>query len=311
MHVIEKDFWVCWILRRLFAPPLVPEMVFKGGTSLSKGYDAIKRFSEDVDLTLPSASVPGWGVVDLTGPMSTTKRQKAMEELKTRLRVWCAGEGKQAIEDAIAMALGGVSGWKVEVGGVDGDTLFFHYPRSEEGYGYIAPHVRLEFGAKMPVAPWDEREIEPLCRAAGQYRMPDPVVKVRLLAPARTFWEKVTLIHAVNNRPPSKLGKQVSRHYSDVAVLWASEIGRTAMRDVELLTAAAREKQLLYPAGGADYPAAGEGRLRMVPPESHLAALRNDHRAMREMYFEAPLSFEAILERMREIESTVLDGFGP
>lgn len=310
VHIIEKDFWVCWILRRLFDPPLVQGMVFKGGTSLSKGYDAIKRFSEDVDLTLPSASVPGWSSVDLAGPMSGTKRRKAMAALKAQFQAWCAGEAKQAVEMLIATALGGRGGWKVEVGGVDGDTLFFHYPKSEDGYGYIAPQIRLEFGAKMPVVPWEEREVWPLCSTAGEFRMPHPMVKVRLLAPSRTFWEKVTLIHAANNRPPEKLGKQVSRHYSDVATLWAGEIGREARRHLGLLTTVAREKALLYSAGGADYSSAAAGRLRMVPPESHLAVLRDDHRAMREMYFEDPLGFEVILDMMREIESTVRDAFG-
>lgn len=310
VHIIEKDFWVCWVLKRLFDPPLVAGMVFKGGTSLSKGYDLIARFSEDVDLTLPRTALPALAEIDLLGTMSNTQRKKASELLGSRLADWCAGTGREAIARLIGDALDGERAWRVEAGGRDGDTLFFHYPRSEDGYEYIAPAVRLEFGARMPVEPWEEVMIAPFCASAGEFRMERPDVGVRVLAPRRTFWEKVTLIHAKNNGPAEAIRDRVSRHYADVATLWDGEIGAAAIADIGLLTTVAADKELLYRSGTADYPAAARGQLRLVPSEDHEKALRLDYRAMREMYLDEPLSFDVILERMREIETAVRADFG-
>lgn len=305
VHVIEKDFWVCWLLKRLFEPALVPGMVFKGGTSLSKGWNAIARFSEDVDLTLPRVGLAETAEIDPLGQMSKSKRKETLEELRAELAGWCADAGKSAVQARIEEALGIEAAWRIETGGTDGDTMWFHYPRSAEGYAYVDASVRLEFGIRMPVEPWQERSVRPFCATAGVYRMLEPDTAVRMLAPERTFWEKVTLIHMVNNRGPEKVGDRVSRHFADVASLWSSPIGEVAMEQIQMLATVAGEKELLYPSGVADYPGAGRGRLRLVPPDSHMSALRTDYRAMREMYYVEPLSFEVILERMAEIESKV------
>ncbi|MEP7097828.1 MAG: nucleotidyl transferase AbiEii/AbiGii toxin family protein, partial [Dokdonella sp.] len=263
-HIVEKDFWVCWMLKRLFEPDLVPGMVFKGGTSLSKGWNAIPRFSEDVDLTLPRTGLPETAGLDPSAEMSNTKRGALVTQLKEELAGWCAGAGMRTLEKRIEAALGRVDDWKIEAGGADGDTLWFHYPRGIDGYDYIAPSVRLEFGARMPVQPWQRLSIRPFCASAGEYSMPSPDVGVRVLAPERTFWEKATLIHQVNNRPAHKVGDRVSRHFADLASLWSSQIGKDAMDHLDLLATVAEEKEMLYPSPVADYPAAGRGQLRLT-----------------------------------------------
>ena len=82
-QIVEKDFWVCWTLRRLFEPPLIDGMVFKGGTSLSKVWNAIRRFSEDIDLTIPRDTLPA---DDPAAAPSLTKRKAAVKRVQALVR---------------------------------------------------------------------------------------------------------------------------------------------------------------------------------------------------------------------------------
>jgi hypothetical protein len=135
--------------------------------------------------------------------------------------------------------------------------------------------------------------------------MGSPDVKVHVLAPERTFWEKATLLHAENNRPEPKTGARVSRHYADVASLSAHAIGARALTQIQLLPRVAREKELYFYQAWARYSDAALGRLRLVPPPAHEQVLRRDYDQMREMYHGDPLPFATILERLAELEATV------
>ncbi len=95
---VEKDFWVCWSLRRLFSPVLVEGMVFKGGTSLSKVWEAINRFSEDIDLTLPRKGISGAERIEIDDTQSVSERKRHKEQLDSRLEAWCAGTGVAACQ---------------------------------------------------------------------------------------------------------------------------------------------------------------------------------------------------------------------
>ena len=307
VHIVEKDFWACWMLKRLFNPPLVKGMVFKGGTSLSKGWDAIKRFSEDLDLTLPRVQIPEMASIDpLDQALSKTKRRKRRDALQEALKVWCSVAGAGELRARVITALGTSTGWTIETGGVEGDTMWFHYPKSAVEYTqYVESSLRLEFGVKMPVTPALARTIRPYCDVAGEYRMTTSTCTVQMLAPERTFWEKATLVHARNSGAPEKPLERVSRHYADLASMWEGEIGPKAIAGIGLLRIVAAEKDLLYPSMTSDYSAAGAGRLRLVPGPSHEAALRRDYAAMREMYFGDPMTFDKVLKSLGEIEERV------
>jgi len=303
---IEKDFWVCWSLRRLFAPVLLDGMVFKGGTSLSKVWEAITRFSEDIDLTLPRQEIPGAERIDILDTQSANERKRHKEQLNRALATWCAGPGAAAVHERIAVSLGTTTGWTLRSAG---ESMEFEYPKglASEGHSgaYIRPIVQLEFGATMPTEPAEDHVIQPYAAQAGAYRMGYPEVRVHVLAPERTFWEKVTLVHAENNRPEPKIGARVSRHYADVASLAIHEIGPRALALIRLLPQVAREKELYFHRAWARYADAAQGRLRLVPPPPHEQALRRDYDQMKEMYHGGPLPFDTILTRLAQLEATV------
>lgn len=303
---VEKDFWVCWMLQRLFSPPLVQGMVFKGGTSLTKVWKAINRFSEDIDLTLPQSGIPGGSDIRIKDEDSATQRKKSKEKIDGLLADWCGGSGRQEVGKRISVALSSNQGWDLRN---TNDAIEFQYPRglsaSEYGDGYVRPIVLLEFGMVMPTEPAEDRLIAPYAATAGKYQMAKPNVSVRTLASERTFWEKVTLVHSENNRDNPKTGERLSRHYADVAALTAQEIGARALAKLEMLPEVARQKERYFHTGWARYEDAAKGHLLLVPPATHERALRRDYAAMREMYYGDVLPFDTILERLARLQEIV------
>ena len=162
--MIEKDYWVCWTLRCLFgasdADEMVPGLVFKGGTSLSKVYRAINRFSEDIDLTLPREALGIGAGDDLAPGLSATKAKQKLELMSDRCHAYVATPLKDTICQSIAAGLAGAEHdqqWSLEVAPDDKGTLVYEYPAAletgEYGAGsYVPPTVRLEFGIKNE--PW-------------------------------------------------------------------------------------------------------------------------------------------------------------
>ena len=304
-QLVEKDFWVCWTLRRLFEPPLVEGMVFKGGTSLSKVWNAISRFSEDIDLTIPRSTL---SVDDPAEAHSRTKRKDAVKEVQALVIDWCAGPGLGLLRQAFRAVLGD-TGWRLTA---KGDSIIFDYPTGliadRPASTYVQSNVRLELGALMPVAPWENHEVRPYAASAGSYRMAESVARVRVLAGERTFWEKVTLVHALNSGPADKIGDRKSRHYSDLAMLIEHDIGTRAMERIDLLPIVAAEKESYYPAKAANYPAAARGRLKLAPPDEHLALIRSDYQAMAEMFHgPEPLALNEIVARLADLERRVAE----
>ena len=305
LHV-EKDFWVCWLVRRLFEPLLLPGMVFKGGTSLSKVWQAISRFSEDIDITIPRSQIPGGIEAEVDPRQSRNQSAKRRRNLHAAVDDWCAGEALTELRGRISSSLGGTKGWSLSAAS---DTLEFAYPPGVSDGStvgrYVTPSVRVEFGAAMPTEPAEDHKIRPYCSTAGMYRMVSPDTGVRVLSPERTFWEKATLLHAENSREVATVRDRISRHYADMAALADHDIGTRAMERKEILADVAFQKQLYYPAGHVDYDAAASGAIMLVPPDDHLPALRQDYEKMREMYFEDPIPFDAVMERLKRLQAEV------
>jgi hypothetical protein len=309
--IIEKDFWVCWSLSRLFAVPArQPAMLFKGGTSLSKAYGAIQRLSEDIDLSLDRHDL---GYVGARDPERATSRKatgRLLEELHQSCTQYLADEFVPATIRDFETILGPVgAGWSLDPDLDDPQTILFTYPLSLPAGlgGYVRPIVRLEFGARSDFWPATEAEIRPY---AAEY-FPDafqsnPTCTVHVLEARRTFWEKATLLHAEYHRPVVRLGaERLSRHYYDLAQLAESPIYSEALADLDLLTRVAEHKDRLFAAAWARYAEARPGTLRLVPHPELREMLEADYEAMQEMIFGDPPPFTAILKRLGQVEMEI------
>ena len=301
-HLLEKDAWVVWALASLYRSPLGEHLVFKGGTSLSKAYRVIRRFSEDVDLTYDIRAI----APDLVGsddealPKTRSEEKRWSSEVRRRLAEWVDGTAQPVIASALA-AEGLAAAVRVE-----GEKLFIDYEATATGSSYVAPSVMLEFGARSTGEPASLRDI--VSDASGLVDGVEfPTARPRVMHAERTFWEKATAIHVFCLQERLR-GDRFARHWHDVVRLDDAGFVVLAFADRGLAQAVARHKGIFFAEKAADrsavdYGAAVSGSLHLVPAGAALKALEEDYARMVEdgLLLEDAEPFEALMERCADI----------
>lgn len=304
--VIEKDFWVCWVLKQLFDLKDIPALSFKGGTSLSKVYQLIQRFSEDIDVSLDRAALGFSGERDLANAPSKNKRKQLATELRAAIEKMVNERILPELTAAVTAILGS-NGWKLAPSTESNDemTLDFQYPTSFEYTEYLLPSVKIEFG-RGDQQPHERCSIRPYVAEEFPGDFATPSVDLNVLACERTFWEKVTLLHAQYNRPePSSIKARMSRHWHDVAVMSTDVRFEDDKLDKDLLHQVIEFKEIYFPSSWASYETAVPGTLRIVPHEELEKILREDYKHMQEMIWGDPISFDEVLSRLRRLEERI------
>lgn len=301
-HLLEKDVWVVWALAALYTSILGEHLVFKGGTSLSKAYRVIRRFSEDVDLTYNIRAI----APDLVGddgdalPKTRSEEKRWSSEVRRRLPEWVARVAKPVISNALA-AESLAAAVRAE-----GEKLLIDYETTATGSGYVAPIVTLEFGARSTGEPASLRDV--FCDAAGLVDgVAFPAARPRVMHAERTFWEKATAIHVFCLQERLR-GDRFARHWHDVVRLGEAGIAAAAIADRDLAQSVARHKSMFFNEKAADrspidYEAAVNGGLRLVPTGEALKALGEDYARMVEdgLLLEDAEPFEALIARCADI----------
>jgi hypothetical protein len=313
--VVEKDFWVCFVLEGLFSLPGAREnLVFKGGTSLSKAWGAIRRFSEDVDISISREWLGFGGEKDPVAAPSKSQRKKWMEALTVASGVKVQGELAAELRARFAERLP-KEDWSVDVDPTEAQTLLFRYPvalKDPAEAAYIRREVKIECGARADFWPLEERSISPYVADAFPDRLPDMRVNVSALSIRRTFWEKATILHVEALRKLEKPTRsRYSRHYADLAVLADHESCVGALEDNELRQRVVEHKEIFFPESGNPYDTAHPGAFRLIPPPERLSDLATDYRDMREMYFDEPPSWDTVVARLRKLEDELNSNIGP
>ena len=291
-----------WALATLYAAPLGGHLVFKGGTSLSKVYQVIRRFSEDVDLTYDIRAI----VPDLVGengealPTTRSEEKRWSSEVRRRLPEWVGNTVQPVIANALA-----TEGLAATIR-VEGERLFIDYEPTATGSGYVAPSVMLEFGARSTGEPASLREVT--CDASGLIDgLIFPTARPRVMHAERTFWEKATAIHVFCLQGRLR-GDRFARHWHDVARLDEAGLAEAAFADRELANAVARHKSMFFAEKAADrtlidYGAAVNGGLLLVPIGDGAKALGDDYARMIEdgLLFDDAEPFDSLIERCAQI----------
>jgi len=305
--IVEKDFWVCWSLKHLFAlPSFGDHMIFKGGTSLSKAYGIIHRFSEDVDLSLDRAQLGFEGDRDPENPdISGGKRKALLQELQDVAIEMVTGPLLAEIKKAFEASL--QQEFTLTVDPDDPQTVLFAYPSlGAEPDTYIKPIVRFEFGARGVHLPAEQVGITPYVRQAFPDLLELGKIDVKVLGVERTFWEKATILHMLYHQDPGKpLADRMSRHYYDMAQLTRRDAKARAMDNIDLLKEVAHHKSVFFKAAWANYEDASPGSLRLIPNETLKAALRQDYAGMREMIIGDAPSFDDVLSAIEGFEAEI------
>lgn len=305
-NVLEKDIWVCWSLDVLFSNPDSLPMAFKGGTSLSKVFNAIDRFSEDIDITIDYRSLAA-SREDTFDPFAENASRTAIKKYGERLKDSVTSYAKDFLVPQFQGSIenfSGPSNLTVEFNGKSEEIWLYYDSVVDERDDYIREGVKIELGGRNKIEPNDCYTVVP--DISPHVDLEFPTARPIVLAAERTFWEKATLIHVECNRPDLRANAdRISRHWHDLYLLKNSVVGESAIEDIELLTDVLKIKKTFFRAGYSNYDDCMNGKFRLIPEENCVIELENDYREMSHMIYSDSVDFQQILAELRELEETI------
>lgn len=308
---VEKDFWVCWTLNTLYhrLPENRPRLLFKGGTSLSKAYDLIQRFSEDIDITLFREDLGQDVTVEDFQALSNKQRRRRLDAIRDACRAYIVGPLKDELTAALVEDTGGLGHVDVDTDDPDGQTLLVWYPEVEPRDGaYVRPAVRIESGGKSALDPHRNVVIRPYIAQ----EIPDldlAVPEVTTIDPSRTFWDKVVIVHGLRRWYERRgvlrqEGQRVSRHYYDLHCLMASDIGQAALANPDLAVDCVRHARMFFDRPDYDLASAVAGSFAIIPVDGMVDALRRDYSNTAAMIFGSPPTFDELLVSVTALDAS-------
>ncbi|NKQ40968.1 MAG: nucleotidyl transferase AbiEii/AbiGii toxin family protein [Sulfurovum sp.] len=296
--IIEKDFWVVWTLEKIFADDRLNKiLMFKGGTSLSKVFDLIGRFSEDIDLILD------WREVTKENP----EAQRASKSKQVKFNEQVNEDAKKYIGEVLLPIVSEIVApfCYCTIDEKDAYNINITYTASFDD-AYLRPKILLEIGPLASWLPSDSFEISAYAAQKFPHLFEKTRCKVNAIVAKRTFWEKATILHQEFHRVAGKaLPPRYSRHYYDLAIMAKASVKEEALADRELLKQVVAFKKKFYPAAWAKFDEATPGTLKLFPEVYRIDALAKDYKAMEHMIFDKHLSFEDIMETLQVLEDEI------
>lgn len=301
-QVIEKDFWVTAILQTVFTLPVAKQLVFKGGTSLSKGWKLIERFSEDIDIAVDPI-ILGVPEGDLTKKQIKKPRKTSslfvLEQLTPMICEEVQREGLHSFITVDAQPNG------------EGDNtypeprqIYLHYKSVfDKALTYLRPDVVLEVSARSLIEPTEPIQIKSIL---GEHLPVLPLTDsvIHTAIPAKTFLEKVFLLHELFSVPGhGMIAEHKSRHLYDLYVMMNKDFAKKAVIDDILWESIRHHREIYTSVRDIDYTPDVRKRLRLIPREDILDTWRADYDAMKEsMIYGNKPSFDELLEGMSELQ---------
>lgn len=307
--VIEKDWWVCIILKAVFQSKYADSIIFKGGTSLSKAYHLIDRFSEDIDLVIDR---------HLLG-FDKLESKSQIKQLRKASGGFIINEFREELINQLDQLGIDRTLYKINYNDhiddtSDPNTLEIIYqtivPISNL---YIEQRVLLEMGARSLTEPFETKPI--ISFIDNQYHkleFAQPSFNAQVVIPTRTFIEKVLLLHEEFSKPIDKIRTdRLTRHLYDLDKIMKAEYGELAIADNALFNTIVEHRKTVTPLRGIDYSNHVKGKLSIIPPDTIIEKWEADYKTMQEnMIIGESLKWEELLERMKEIQSQINDSYG-
>jgi len=310
---VEKDFWVCFVLDLLFngRSEDEPRLLFKGGTSLSKAYDLISRFSEDIDITVYREDIGHPTDIATLQSWGKNKRNEYLDSIKVACSAYILGDLKDRLTTQIENELNNAGmtmpALRVAIDTTDKDqqTLLIEYPSLEfSGKDeYIESKVKIEAGAKSALDPSKLVTIKPYI--AQEFTLGDlDVPNVNCIAPERTFWDKAVIAHGLRawfetRNSLRNNGNRISRHYYDLYMLLNNPVGQSAIEDIGLGQECALHASIFFFDKDLQQKLATEGNFLIYPSDEMIPPLRRDYEQMSQMIFGTTPPFDVILKTIQ------------
>ena len=307
--MVEKDFWVCWVLSQIFDE--FRQVVFKGGTSLSKVHRVINRFSEDVDLSLNPELI---GAEESMFDTLRTRgaRERAVQDLEERCARFTREHLAPRLEARITREIGeppSTGAWlRYELDTAShSPVLQFQYPTAPmPALEYLARSIKLELGSLTEQEPVGTHTILPWVAEDFPAAFSGWHCEVVALDLVRTFWEKATILHAEYHRPKTQpLPPRYARHYSDLVNMLRHPSGEANLADDAMARRVVNWKSRLFARSWARYDLAQRGSFRLTPSPERADDLRDDYLKMRPMFIQEPLPFEELVLELAAAERTL------
>lgn len=301
-YAIEKDWWMVQTLGMIFSLPVAEHLVFKGGTSLSKGWNLIERFSEDIDLAIDRKFFDFDG--DLNRNQITRLRKTAGDYIDNQF--------VPALQEKLNEK--GFDGVKLEIeAGERSDrdrTVLLHYPNVIESPGYLPPRVKIEFSCRSLMEPATLRTFGAVVdNAFPDAPFVEEPISIAVVNPERTLLEKIFLLHEEFQKPPDRVrkGDRLSRHLYDTVKVSATEFGATAFAGPQLYQMIVAHRSTFNALPGVDYTKHAPVDIRIIPPDHVIAEWKQDYTIMMEemIYEEQKPSFEDLIKALNELTGRI------
>jgi hypothetical protein len=299
---IEKDWWVTIALKAIFQTNEGKNLIFKGGTSLSKCYGLIERFSEDIDLVLSRERL-GYKEHELS-------RNRIEGELKAKSCAYVSGELLHALTGKLT-ELGIEEDFElvakeVERPETDPQILYLNYLSITEKVPYLKPDVQIEVGARALNEPAEDKDVQSIIgQTFPAASFSDTAFQVPTVMPMRTMLEKAFLLHEEFKRVPEKIRfARMSRHLYDLHKLMDAKECINALTNTDLYNTIVAHRWKFTRVGGVDYSTHAPKRIEIIPPASVLNKYEADYKTMCDSMIydlKAP-SFEELIERIRQLQ---------
>jgi predicted nucleotidyltransferase component of viral defense system len=302
--VAEKDWWVIRTLELVFDTSIAPYTIFKGGTSLSKAWGLIDRFSEDVDLALDRTFL-GFTQLDheMTGSQVSKLRKRSFQFITESLFPEIIDKFQSAGFTAPKLQLG-------EIKNLDDDPLKIeiHYPALTDEVPYVLPQVIIEIGSRSMKEPYENRSLNSFVDLKyHDFPFAGDILTIPTVRPERTFLEKIFLLYEEHQQPVEKMIiKRKSRHLYDLERLMDTEFAENALKDRELYHAIVEHRRRLTQIRGLNYDNHTPDKINPVPPDVFMSEWENDYKTMQEsMLNKSSLSFKELIGRIRLLKERI------
>ena len=305
---VEKDFWVTWTLKELFnLPGWGDALTFKGGTSLSKGWKLIERFSEDIDVVIDKEKL-GFGGEEAPDKAPSKKQvKKRIEGLKSAAQSCVKNDIQPLLESVIRSEMTEDINWKLYLDDLDPDkqTLLFEYPTVFPGEGnYVKQVVKIEMGARSDTAPAEQIKIQSIVEENVPALFSGTTIEIQTVSPKRTFWEKALLLHEERFRPEDRMIKAgMARHYYDVYQMVIKGVSTKAIDDITLFNQIVSHRKVYFKYGWVDYTTMIPSELCLIPSDDQMKYWAADYENMRdEMFYGEVPTFDEILKTVQQFQ---------
>lgn len=299
---LEKDWWVTLCLKASFSLPYSEHIVFKGGTSLSKGWNLIERFSEDIDLAIDRK------FFGFEGDISKTQIRKLRKQSCEFISVQFLKGLTQTLTDWGAIAECKLLAQPTNDSDKDPQVIEIHYNSVVDTSEYLPQRVLIEVSSRSLMEPTENREINSILSVNfSNLDFANDAFSIPTVLPKRTFLEKIFLLHEEFSQESKKIRiHRLSRHLYDLERLMDTQHGTSALQDKELYNNIVAHREKFNPLSGLDYGNHSPDRIEIIPPKKVIKEYQSDYSEMTKyMIYGEAVRFNDLLNRITELQKRI------